>query len=304
MRRSIPGWFMRVAWLSFVVARAASAASDATHLVGPFTLADYPRAVIDRPLTLPRGVVEGEVGFSFASQTLDPAFLGVGGVDRWDTDVALRVGVTDWLQLEAATSFNLDYHQRRADFEGIFTETRPTLSSWNRTVPVRLSVLALDTETLDTAVTLTIPFLSHSTRTNFLRSGSIEVSNGPNRVVPEVDLGAPTRWRLTDWLWLRAAQDLFAVSTVDGTASFAFNVGIGVQPLPIFAATLDTRIATVAFDGSGHSTSETLADRGTILLEGTLAPCRYFDLIGDLDLPDVGSGVDDWLARLAFRVRI
>src|SRR5438128_426131 len=75
------------------------------------------------------------------------------------------------------------------------------------------------------------------------------------RVLPEVDLAAPTRWRLTDWLWLRAGENLFAATTADGMAHFAFDLGVGVQPHRLFAVTLDSRIASVAFDGGGHETS-------------------------------------------------
>lgn len=284
----------------------ASRGAAQPRLVGPFPKDEYPQAVIDRPLTLPAGMVEGELGATFSSvrfPELDP-FI-VNGIDEWTTDVTLRVGVTDRIQLETGTAFSIDYEQRGdRGFQGIDNDLRPSLASWKHVVPVRLSVLALDTEALDTAVSLTVPFTAHVSRTLFFRKRApVKIENTRGHVIPEVDLEAPTRWRLTDWLWLRAGENLFAVSTDDVFAAFAFEFGVGVQPHPMFAMTLDTRIAAVAFNGSGDSASETLADRGTIDLEGTFAPCRWFDLVGELALPDVGVGFDDWATRMAVRVR-
>ena len=292
--------------LLVATARATGAEPSGARLVGPFTREDYPQAVIDRPLTLPAGMVEGEVGADFTSFRFATPVLGVGGADEWAGDVTLRVGVTDRVQFEAGTSFSLDYTQRdQQPFQGRSNiDIRPNLASWQRVVPVRLSVLALDTEALDTAVTLTLPFVAHSSRTIFFgRGGSMTFSNSDGRVLPAVQLAAPTRWRLTDWLWLRAGENLFSVTTGDGTAAFAFDLGLGVQAHPMFAVTLDTRIASVAFDGSGSKGSETLADRGTIDLEGIFSPLRNVDLIGGLALPDVCRGFDDYVIRMAVRVR-
>jgi hypothetical protein len=276
------------------------------RLVGPFTREDYPQAVIDRPLTLPAGMVEAEIGGTFVSQRFGTPVLGVGGADDWDLDVDLRIGLTDRIQLGVGTAFSLDHTVRDTQgFQGVPPlDLRSNLSSWQRVVPLRLSVLALDTETLDTAVTLTLPFVAHSERTIFFgRGGHLTLRNGDGRVLPAVLLAAPTRWRLTDWLWLRAGQNLFAVTTGDGTALFAFDFGIGVQPHRLFAVTLDTRIAAVVFDGAGEEFSETLADRGTMTLEGTFAPIRGLDLVGGFDLPDVGRGIDNYALRTAVRVR-
>jgi hypothetical protein len=290
-----------------VVVRLAGAESDAPRLIGPFDKAEYPQALIDRPLTLPAGMVEGELGGTFRSFRFEEPGSVSNGIDDWDADVALRVGVTDRIQLEAATAFSLDHTIRSGrGFEGIGDlDTRASLTSWRRVVPFRLSFLALDTETLDTALTLTLPFVAHASRTIFFgRGGRARLTNSDGRVLPQIDLGAPTRWRLTDWLWLRAGEDLFAVSTGHGIAQFRFNLGLGVQPHHLFAVTLDSRIASIAFDGDGHEASQTVTDVGTIELAGVFAPCRYFDLVGMLALPDVGRGFDDYAIRTAIRVRL
>jgi hypothetical protein len=52
------------------IARVASAESDEARLVGPFANVDHPQALIDRPLTLPAGRVEGELGATFAELEL------------------------------------------------------------------------------------------------------------------------------------------------------------------------------------------------------------------------------------------
>jgi hypothetical protein len=285
------------------------AAETGPQLVGPFTRETYPQAIIDRPLTLPAGMVEGEVGAEFSSVrvfTQPEVFFGTRQFDDWNVDVALRVGVTDRLQIEAGTAFSLDHTIRHVGFEGVSTgiDTRPSLTSWQRVVPVRLSLLALDTESIDTAVTLTVPFMAHSSRTiDLFREGRVRFSDG-RHVVPEVDLAAPTRWRLGDRLWLRAGEDLFAVSTEDGVAECAFVLGLGLQLHPMVAVTLDSRIATLAFDGGGHESSTTVADVGTIELTGYFTPIANVDVIGALALPDVGGGFDDYLTRIAIRVRL
>jgi hypothetical protein len=286
--------------------RAAPGAAQ-PQLVGPFAKDEYPQAVIDRPLTLPAGMVEGEVGTAFSSTRFpspDPTYFSVNGIDQWTMDGTLRVGVTDRFQAEAGTSFSLDYQQRGDHGHTYrYDDIRPTFASWQHVVPTRLSFLALDTEALDTAVALTVPFVAHASRTIGVRKGSFEFENTNGHVIPLVGLEAPTRWRITDWLWVRAGEDLFNVTTDSVYAFFSFPIGIGVQPHPMFAMTLDSRIATVAFNGSGDSFSETIADRGTIDLEGTLAPCRWFDFVGAMSLPDVGRGFDDWATRMAVRVR-
>src|SRR5437667_11997375 len=98
----------------------AGAEPGAARLVGPFTRDDYAQAIIDRPLTLPARMVEAEVGAQFTSTRFVTPVLGVGGTDDWDADLAVRVGVTDRIQLEAATAFSLD-HTLRDDrgFQGV-----------------------------------------------------------------------------------------------------------------------------------------------------------------------------------------
>jgi hypothetical protein len=100
-------------WVSLALAvlPPAAGAGDA-RLVGPFPKDEYPTALIDRPLTLPAGMVEGEFGAAFTSLRLDPAVLGVTATDEWTADVAVRVGVTDRIQVEMGTAFSLDYWQR------------------------------------------------------------------------------------------------------------------------------------------------------------------------------------------------
>ena len=123
--------------LCLAIALPASAEDDGPRLVGPFTRADYPQALIDRPLTLPAGMVEAELGGSFVSQRfqLNTSVLsGVGGTDDWNLDLMLRVGITDRLQVEAGTAFSLDHTLRlTSGFEGVGPiDLRPSLTSWQR----------------------------------------------------------------------------------------------------------------------------------------------------------------------------
>jgi hypothetical protein len=292
--------------LALVLRGAARGDEGIAQLVGPFAKDAYPQRIIDRPLTLPAGMVEGEVGAQFLSTRFDREFLGVSGFDAWDGTVALRVGVTDRLQVEAGTSFSLDYAQRTFGFQGGGRiDIRPSPTSWRRVVPLRLSFLALDTEALDTALTVTLPFSSPVTRTiNLGRGGRAILAEGDGQhALPLVELGAPTRWRLTDWLWLRAGENLFSVTTGSGAARFAFDFGVGVQPHRLFAVTFDARVAEIAFDGNGNEGSATIADASMISLTGIFTPIARFDLLGGFDLPNAGDGFDTYAIRTAVRVR-
>ena len=60
-----------VALFTLVTLLARTTAAQSPALVGPFTRDDYPQALIDRPLTLPAGMVEAESGWSFVSQRFD-----------------------------------------------------------------------------------------------------------------------------------------------------------------------------------------------------------------------------------------
>ena len=93
------------------------------------------------------------------------------------------------------------------------------------------------------------------------------------------------------------------MTTGNGTARFAFDLGVGLQPHPMFAITLDSRIADVTFRGDGNGASETIADVAPIVVEGTFTPVRWLDFVGTFDLPDVGGGVDNYALRSAVRVR-
>lgn len=310
MMLAATGRVLGAAGLLLAMLAAVAAADDGpARLIGPFTRDDYPQAVIDRPLTLPAGMVEGELAGRFVSRSFPPLAYSslTAGVDDWFLDLAVRVGVTDRVQLEAGTAFSLDHQPRGAFdyFQGAYGfDPRPSLTSWQRVIPFRASVLALDTETLDTAVRLTLPFVAYEERRVRLpRQGFVTLRNSTGRALEEVRLDAPTRWRITDWLWFRAGEDLFAVSTFNGFAAFSFPLGIGVQAHRMLAFTLDSRIAAVAFDGSGHSSSVTLADYGTLLLEGTFTPIRCLDIFGDLDLPNLRNGVDVYAIRTGVRVR-
>ena len=141
---------LRVLALLTLLTPPLEAATDAPRLVGPFAKDEYPQAVIDRPLTLPAGMVEGEIGASFVSQRFELQPQAFAGADDWYAGVLFRVGITDRIQVETGTAFSLDQTLRRGGrFHGVAAlETRPTVTSWQRVVPVRLSLLALDTETL------------------------------------------------------------------------------------------------------------------------------------------------------------
>jgi hypothetical protein len=108
--------------------------------------------------------------------------------------------------------------------------------------------------------------------------------------MPAVGPRSADAWRVTDWLWFRAGEDLFGVSTEQRLcAIFSFPFGLGVQPHRCSRGRSTAASRPSLFNGERRlGISETLADRGTIDLEGTFAPCRWFDLVGQLALPNVG----------------
>ena len=95
--------------LVVMLLRSGAAQAKGPQLVGPFTKDDYPQAVIDRPLTLPAGMVEVELGSRFTSRRFAPDVFEPTGADDTYADLAIRVGVTDRFQIEAGTAFSLDH---------------------------------------------------------------------------------------------------------------------------------------------------------------------------------------------------
>lgn len=293
-------------WSIAMLLGIATMAGAEASLVGPFTRETYPQAVIDRPLTLPAGMVEGELGTQFTSRS-SASNGGYYRVDDWDLDLTLRVGITDRLQAEVGTGFSLDHvEQTNLSYFGTIGpfDSRPSTSSWSRRVPFSLSFLALDTEDVDTALTLKLPFEAFASRTIHRPNGpTYRAASSDGRVLRAVGLAAPTRWRLLPWLWLRAGQNLFAYDTLLQAGVFNLDLGLGVQAHPMLAFTLDTRFATLGVVGSGRTFSTTVADRGTADLAMIFTPTRCVDFVGDVMLPDIGRRFDSYGLRTAVRVR-
>lgn len=277
--------------------------------VGPFAKSDYPVSLIDRPLTLPSGMVEARLEAAFTSFTIplgafDPNTQRFGirdfHFDNWDLVGNLAVGITDRLQVELGTSFSIS--------EGRLPGTldfRPSTASWDRNLNVRLSYLALDTETFDVAPAIAVPFhIDAGSRTVHV-PGSNQVFRVEDQtdVVELVAVETPARWTLGRHVWLEGGRDLATISTDPGAAFVSFVGGLGVQASASFATVLDMNFAELVFDGQGADT-RTLDDAVPLRLTGLLALCRWADLTGGLTLRDARDGFDFYQLRIGVTVRL
>lgn len=282
MRRVIVAALIAVLLAPGVPARAAG--------IGPFAKADYPLSLIDRPLTLPRGMVEGRLEAVFSSATLqfgvfDPRTLRFvvrnTHLDAWDLVTGLAIGITDRLQAELSTAFSVS---EPAELVG------PSTTSWNHNLNVRLSYLVVDTETFDVAPAITVPF--------HVDAGSLDTRD----VVEVIGIETPARWVLGRHVWLEAGRGLANIGTDPAAALLSFVGGLGVQVSRSFATLLEMDFAKVLFRGDGTD-ERTLDDAVPVRLTGLLALCRGADLRGGLLLPNAQDGFDFYQLRMGVTVR-
>ncbi len=138
---------MRILLCTLLLAGAAAAQESATaRLEGPFSLADYPLSLGERPLVLPNLVVQATPYFGYA-KTVHENVTDVG--------VGLAVGLANTWEIAASTGFNVDPY-----------------GEWGKIVSGTVTVLAYDSRDLDVAPTLTAPFYFASGQ-DFFQSGIV-----------------------------------------------------------------------------------------------------------------------------------
>ncbi len=280
--------------------------------IAPIDKYHYPQAVIDRPLTLPRGMLELRTAFAFTS--LDFFSLRL---DDWDMIASGGYGITDRLQLDIATVFSL--HRNDASRGYDHTVYQPTTSaSWNHTLSVRLSYQAFDGEALDIAPNLTVPFQSDGGGLTKIPAiprmltpidlGN-PVSSTNDNVVEALGIEVPFRYLLGRRLWMEGGRSLVTISTNDPVdAEFAFVTGLGLQATQALSLLAETQIANVFVpvdDSEAHATpTSNLADFVPLRFTGVFAPRSWLDFTAVLSLPDAGEGFANYRVMGGIRIRL
>jgi hypothetical protein len=235
---------------------------------GPPSIANYPKGLIDRPLTLPKfglqvtgdfsilvvnagsGSADAE-GFGLGATLIGGSLVGLlSGLPNTDPlrvgGLGVNFGVTDQLQVGAATAFVL----------------HPFDSFWSKTLELRAAYLVYDSDKLDVAPGASLLF-------NFNPS--------PNSLFG-VALGANARFLLTDQLYLIGGNNLITFGVDPGFMSFELNGGVGFQILPQLAVQATTQLFHLKIAGDFNRSLGFIVDEVPISVSGLYAINNQFDV--------------------------
>jgi hypothetical protein len=173
---------------------------------------EWPRAVIDRPLTLQHGLIEANIDGGLTRRRV----LGVRlGED--DLVIGVRWGVTETVELDAATSI-----------------VSAPEAGWSGLIRASIAWRRIHTDDLDVVPTARLD-----------GCGSCGFS-----VVSTAALGAPLRWRATRSIYVHAGRELLPVTIRPYLAlDLSLRTGAGVQLTPWLAAEVDAELARVTVVG-------------------------------------------------------
>ena len=190
----------------------------------PAVADEYPTALIDRPLALPRGLVQIDAALGHETRRT----LGIEVLSAEETTLAVRAGFSTRWELGAATSLRL--HPDAA---------------WSRETALSGAFRALDGDRLDLAPSLVLPLSFH---------------RGYD-LVGTAWLGLGLRARLTDRLFVVAGRRLLPI---DVRPAFAVHLGLdgglGFQATPTIALLAETQAAVVTALGPIDRTTTPLDD--------------------------------------------
>jgi hypothetical protein len=227
------------AFVALTLTGPVAADTERAGAVGGAEQPSYPVRVIERPLTLPRAMVEPRLVLGYhridvgeESENLNEVAVGatVGIADKFSVGVvggAIGGGERDYIKAGALFA---DY-------------------------------LIYDGAQLDSVLRMTLPM-------NF---------ESAEDLVQELRLGLPSRFALHDMVALFFGDDFFAISS-EGVV-VPVNLGVGVQVLDPVWVRLDTTVATLSVSGAENDASmATLADIQTAQLRLSYAIGSALDI--------------------------
>jgi len=234
--------------------------------VGPFSKANYPSDVIDRPLTLPGGMLEVGLGLAYAS-------LSVAGVsaDATSAGVSARYGVGNKIMVGVDTSLGID-----PDFE------------WGESLGLGVSYLAVDQKKLDVRAGV-------STDLNF--ADGADVFSG-------VNIDAATRFKVNNAIALTGGSGLLSIRTSDPSQVDAdINVGVLLQAIPKLAISVETQLVSLGITGDGNETTH-LGDAIPVTIQVGYTPQPKLDVILTAAFPSVEDAGDFYIIGLGALYRL
>ncbi len=241
-------------------------ADDNTSGVGPFSKANYPSDEIDRPLTLPGGMVE--VGLDIAYSKIN--ILGTSA-DATAAAFTASYGLGNKIELGVGTSLGID-----PDFE------------WGENLGVSVGYLAHDTKNLDVRPGI-------STGLSFAEGA--DTFSG-------FSLDAFTRFKLNNAIAITAGRGLIDIRTSDPSYVDAdVNVGLLVQAIPKLAITIDTQLASLAISGDGNDTTH-LGDVIPVTIRAAYTPQPKLDVGVTVSFPSVEDAGDFYIIGLGAAYRL
>jgi hypothetical protein len=185
-------------------------------VAAPVRADDWPRAAIDRPLTLDRGLVEADVAAHFARRRV----LGLR-LDDGELLVGVRWGAGERIELDAATSVVSDATGR----------------AWSGLVRARVAWRRVRTARLDVAPTARLDGCAACGFSIFTTAA----------------IGAPLRWRSSARTYLHAGRELLPWTIRPYLAlDLSVRAGAGAQLTPWLAAEIDAELARVTLVGQAR----------------------------------------------------
>jgi len=236
--------------------------------VGPFTKAKYPISLVDRPLSLVKGMLE-------LNGTITRASVTIGENSASATGLAINgaFGITDKAWVRTGTGLGLD-----PDVE------------WWESVSLGGGFLAYDTAKLDIAGTV---------GTNLDLSGGEDTD-----VMSSISLGALTRFNINPQLAAYFGYSLLHVRFADPSAvDLDINAELGFQATDNLFMSIATQFVSIAVSGEFNETSS-FGDFIPVTLSGGYAVSNMLDAYFRLWTWDLSEAGDLWTMAGGVAVRI
>lgn len=213
----------------------------------------YPQAFIDRPLTLPKGMAQLSV--AVVHQRVD---IGALQANATGSSLAAAYGITDKMQIFAATDFEIDPDQE-----------------WLKHIAIDGRVSLLDTAKLDIVGSLGL---------------IVDFDEEADNLLPRIQVDAATRYLVDNKLFVLVGQDLLDINTDPFQLNINAVLGVGYQASPalsILASTLPLSIGI-----GDNAETQTYGDAIPVGLEFLYAIGNMIDLRCGISIPSLEDAGD------------
>lgn len=253
-------------------APAEEAPAAAGQGIGPFTKESYPSALIDRPLTLPAGMIEVRPSLQYLNLTItDPLSGASASFSATGLGVGVGYGITDKIEAGLSTGLGID-----PDVE------------WSESIGLYGAFSAIDTAKMDIAPSV---------------STELDFADGAD-VLSAISIGAGFRYLVSDKLFVRAGNNLLnLVIAPDAGLQLNVNGGIGFQATPELAIAADLNMISLKVFGDAVGDS-TFFDPFGLTLTGLYAISNKLDAYVQIALPSIADAADIYGISVGANVRL